>query len=214
MNSHMDNEAMVNYLTLHGYLKSPEIIEAFLKIDRKDFVPEDYKEEAYEDSPIPLKHGQTTSAPCVIAVTLEMLKPMEGEKILEVGTGSGYLTALLSYLVGKNGKVYTIEYFKNLSDFAKRNLKKYNINNVVFLVGDAKNISLPEKVDKIVSGACVKSILDIPSSWMSVLKDNGIIVTPCGMDDGNQYLIKIKKEKDGKLKIIDIWGPVRYVSLL
>ncbi len=205
---------MVNYLIIHRYLKTPEIINAFLKIDRKDFVPEDFKDEAYEDIPIPLEHGQTTSAPCVIAITLELLQPKKGDKILEIGTGSGYLTALLSCLVGEKGKIYTIEYFKDLAEFAKKNLNKYNINNVVFFTGDAKKIKLPEKVDKIVSGACIKSLTEIPFAWISLLKDNGIIVTPCQLENNVQYLVKLKKEKNEKIRLIDVWGPVRYVYLI
>src|SRR3989338_5545910 len=120
----MNREELLESFIKEGYLKSPAIIEAFKAIDRKDFVTEEMKEQAYENSALPLMAGQTISQPLVVAFMLELLDLKPGEKVLDIGTGSGWNAALLAYLVGKNGKIISIERLEELHNFAKVNIAK------------------------------------------------------------------------------------------
>jgi protein-L-isoaspartate(D-aspartate) O-methyltransferase len=96
-----ERERLINSLISWGYLRSPEIIEAFRKVPREEFVPEKLRASAYEDTPLPIGYGQTISAPSMIAIMLESLQVKRGQKVLEIGTGSGYNAALLAELTGR-----------------------------------------------------------------------------------------------------------------
>src|SRR3990167_8942650 len=108
------NEELVDELTRGGYLKNPALIEAFREVDRADFVPKEFKEEAYVNAPLPIGDDQTISQPLTVAFMLEHLLPQPGEKILDVGTGSGWQLALLAHVVGERGKVIGIERIEKL----------------------------------------------------------------------------------------------------
>ena len=117
---------MINSLIKDGYLKTLEIIEAFKLIDRTDFVLEEYKNEAYVNAPLPIGFGQTISQPLTVAFMLELLEPKAGEKILDVGAGSGWVSALLAKIVGDKGKIIGIERISELKEMAEKNIAKYN----------------------------------------------------------------------------------------
>ena len=96
---------LIKELMAEGILKTPSIIEAFEKVDRKDFVPEELKDKAYLNTPLPIGYGQTISQPLTVAFMLELLQPQAGDKVLEIGSGSGWQTALLAHMVsGGNGR--------------------------------------------------------------------------------------------------------------
>jgi protein-L-isoaspartate(D-aspartate) O-methyltransferase len=172
----ISNRKFIEQLIQEGRIKTKAISNAFFKVDRINFAPEEFKGEAYLDIPIPIYHGMTTSQPSTIAFMLEKLRPKKGDKVLEIGTGSGYLTALLAVLVGKNGKVFSVEYFPKLREFAESNLRHYNFKNIKLLTGDGKNGLLEEApFDKIISSAEVK---EIPRAWEEQLKIGGSILTP------------------------------------
>ncbi len=173
---HVSNKKFIEQLVREGRIKTKTIIDAFFKIDRINFVPNEFKGEAYFDIPVPIFSGMTTSQPSTIAFMLEKLQPRRGERVLEIGTGSGYLTALLAVLVGESGKVFSIEYFPELKNFAELNLRRYNFKNVTLLAGDGKNgIAGEAPFDKIVSSAETK---EIPRAWEEQLKIGGSILTP------------------------------------
>jgi len=170
------NQELVEYLK-KKVLKTPEIISAFLKIDRKDFVRDEYLREAYVDSPLPIGMGQTISQPFTVAFMLELLEPKEGQKILDVGFGSGWTTCLLAEIT-KN-KVYGIEIVPEVFEFGKRNIEKYNFIEkgiVEVLLRDGSK-GFPEKApfDRILVSAAAKKI---PGELISQLKDQGILVIP------------------------------------
>lgn len=179
----------IDSLIKNGWLKTPEIIAAFRKIKRTDFVPEDMKDLAALNEALPIGGGQTISQPLVVAFMLEHLQPQSGEKILDIGTGSGWTTALLAEIVGEKGKVFAIEIIPDLKEFGERNVHKYDFIEkgiVEFTLGDGSKgypdmSSRPELVkgfDKILCSASVQT--EVPKAWKEQLKVNGIIVTPIG----------------------------------
>jgi len=164
-----------------GWLKSPRIIAAFQKIKRIDFLPEDMKNLAEENEALPIGYGQTISQPLVVAFMLELLEPREGEKILDIGSGSGWTTALLAEIVGQKGKVIAIEVIPELMEFGKKNVEKYNFlkkGTVEFICADgSKGYKKEAPFDKILASA---TALKIYQSWKEQLKIGGKIVVPMG----------------------------------
>ena len=173
------NEELVNHLISSGVLKTENIIDAFLSIDRKNFVPEEHLFEAYGDYPLPIGEGQTISQPWTVAFMLELLQPQEGQKILDVGFGSGWTTALLAYIVKEKGKVYGIEINKKVFEFGKSNIAKYNFlekRRVELKLGDgSKGWKDFSPFDRILVSAAAK---EIPQKLIDQLADNGILVIP------------------------------------
>jgi len=177
-----ENEKLIEGIKCLEHLKSKNVEEALRKYKREFFVPESCKHLAYRDFPLSIGHDQTISQPSAVVSMTEALEVKEGEKVLEIGTGSGWQAAVLSHLVGDRGKVYTIEVIEELAEFAKSNLKKVGVKNVEVFVGDG-SLGLKDKApfDKIiVTAACP----DIPKPLLDQLKVGGIIVVPIG----NLYL--------------------------
>src|SRR3989344_365410 len=128
-----NNSELVQRLIEEGYLKTERIIGAFLNVDRKDFVPEEYKSESYGDYPLPIGWGQTISQPATVAFMLELLQPQAGDKVMDVGAGSCWQTALLASIVGPTGKIFATERISELLERGKENIKKYAFGNTEFL---------------------------------------------------------------------------------
>ena len=197
------NEELVEYLKEKGYLNDPKVIEAFLHVDRKFFVPEKYKDLAYEDIVIPIKEGVTISQPCVLAVMIEALDVKPGMKVLEIGTGSGYSTAILSYLVGPAGKVISVEIDEEAYNYAKEKIEALGLKNVKLVLGDG-SLGYPQEApyDRIIIHA---SIHEIPPTLIWQLKEKGIIVAPIGTSWGQTlYRIVKHKEKLEKIPLLDV----------
>jgi protein-L-isoaspartate(D-aspartate) O-methyltransferase len=171
--------AIVEELIKEEWLKTPEVISAFKKIKRVDFLPEDLKDLAELNEALPISYGQTISQPLVVAFMLELLEPKEGEKILDIGSGSGWTSALLGEIVGSNGKVIAIEIVPELVEFGKKNVGKYNFLEkgiVEFICADgSKGYEKEAPFDKILVSA---TAIRIPDSWKKQLKVGGRIVTP------------------------------------
>jgi len=188
-----DNDKLIHGIRCLEYLKSKNVEEALRKYRREFFVPDEVKHMAYRDFPLSIGFNQTISQPSTVVAMTEALEVKPGEKILEVGTGSGWQSAILSCLIGDKGRVYTIEILEELAEFARSNLNRVGIKNVEVLVKDG-SLGLKEKApfDKIiVTAACP----DIPKPLLEQLKINGIMVLPIG----NLYLQEmfvIKKLKD------------------
>ncbi len=170
---------LIEELIEDGYLKTPALIDAFKKIDRAKFVPAGEESHAYENRPLPLPEGQTISQPLTVAFLLELLEPKRGEKILDVGAGSGWQAALLAELVGETGKVIAVERVKELQEFAAENLAKFGFTErgVARVVhGDASAGYTPEApYDKIIAAAAAETI---PEAWKEQVKVGGRIVAP------------------------------------
>lgn len=191
--------ALVDFLIKKGWLKTPRIIQAFRKIKRIDFLPEEIKDLAELDQALPIGFGQTISQPLVVAFMIENLKPKEGDKILDIGSGSGWTTALLGEIVGPKGKVVGIELIPELMEFGKKNVSKYNFvkeGRIEFLCQDgSKGYKKEAPFDKILCSAAVQD--KIPHSWKEQLKIRGRIVTPIR---SSIWLFIKKSEKDFETK--------------
>jgi len=172
----MSNSELVRELIEQGYLKTERIIDAFLSVDRKDFVLEQYTNEAYLDIPLPIGWGQTISQPATVAFMLELLQPRGGDKIIDVGTGSCWQTALLARVAGPTGKIFAADRIRDLLEQGKENIKKYAFGNIDFLCVDAtKGLSERALFDKIIAAAAGEAM---PSAWLKQLKIGGRIVAP------------------------------------
>lgn len=184
---------LVKNLIDSGYLKTPSIIDAFRKIDRADFIPEKIKIDAYLNTPLPIGYGQTISQPLTVAFMLELLKPEKGDKILDVGSGSGWQTALLAEITGKNGKIFGLEIIPELKDLGEKNIAKYNFikNGIVeiILADGSAGLKKEAPFDKIIVGAMAETI---PKEFREQLKIGGRLVMPYR---GSVWLI-IKKSED------------------
>lgn len=191
-------EDVVKHLEAMGYIKDERIKKAMLKVKREEFVLPEYKQDAYVDTPLPIPGGQTISAPHMHSIFMSALKLKEGDKVLEIGAGSGILLAYMKEVVGKKGKVIGIEIVKEAYEFAKQNLKKTGYDKKVKLVLGDGSKGLPEEApfDKIVSGA---SAPEVPKPWVDQLKPGGILVTPVGGISVGQDLIYVEKTKEGKI---------------
>ncbi|MBL7147432.1 MAG: protein-L-isoaspartate(D-aspartate) O-methyltransferase [Nanoarchaeota archaeon] len=189
----MNKQHLLNYWTKTGIVKNQELIKAFKKIKREDFVLN--KEEAYLDIALPILEKQTISQPSTIMIMLEALELKKGDKVLEIGTGSGYNASLIAEVV-KPANVYTTEIIPELVEFAKNNLKKANITNVkVFNTDGSKGLLKYSPYDKcIVTAACP----EIPKPLISQLKNNGILIAPVG--SYSQIMVKITKKNNELIK--------------
>ena len=131
-----ENEVLIEHLKSIGYLKSKEVEKALKDARRELFVPDSIKHLAYRDAPLYIGNNQTISQPATVVAMTEALDIKKGQKILEIGTGSGWQSALLSKLVGETGTVYSVEIIDDLVKMAKDNLKKLTIENVNVIKGD------------------------------------------------------------------------------
>ncbi len=186
-------EALIKYWEKFGIVKDKKIIEAFRKINREDFVTEKWKFEAYEDTPLPILKGQTISQPTTVVMMLEALELQEGNKVLEVGSGSGYNAALIGYIIGENGYIVSTEIIPELATFAAENIKKTGLRNVKIVLTDgSQGYESDAPYDRII---CTAAAPRIPKTLSRQLKHNGIIVIPVGLSYG-QTMIKARKIRE------------------
>lgn len=181
---------LIDQLIAEEHLKTPALIDAFRKIKRADFVLEEDRETADEyNAPLDIGYGQTISQPLTVAFMLELLQPKKGHKVLDIGSGSGWQTALLCQVVGESGFVHAIETILELKNFGESNAAKYNFKNVEFICGDG-SLGLPDKApfDRIIAAAAGDKI---PSAWKKQLKIGGRLVAPVQ----NSIFLVIKKQE-------------------
>jgi protein-L-isoaspartate(D-aspartate) O-methyltransferase len=168
-----------------GYLKTDLIIDAFSEISRVEFLPEDLECEFMADVALPIGYGQTISQPKTVAIMLELLDPQRGHNILDVGAGSGWLTALLCYIVGRDGRVTALERVQELLEWGKSNVAKYknyirkNGEGIAqfYLVDGREGFSDEAPYDRIIVSASVKAV---PEELKRQLKIGGKMVIPVG----------------------------------
>jgi protein-L-isoaspartate(D-aspartate) O-methyltransferase len=190
----MNREQLISLLKEEGF--DEKIINAFNKVQREDFVKAGLRTLAYENIALPISESETISQPSTIAIALSMLKLKEKQKVLEIGSGCGYVLALLAEIIGKEGEIYGIEIVKELVESSNNNLKDYSNIKVLNING---NKGLLEKApfDRILISA---SLEDIPREILEQLNERGRIVAPIG-PGFMQTLTAIKREGD-KFNII------------
>ncbi|MBU2982614.1 protein-L-isoaspartate(D-aspartate) O-methyltransferase [Lentibacter algarum] len=183
------------------------VLGAMEKIDRGLFVRGTFAERAYEDTPLPIACGQTISQPSVVGLMTQALEVGPRDKVLEVGTGSGYQAAILSQLARR---VYTVERHRRLVRTTQELFEKLDLTNVIGMASDG-SYGLPEQApfDRIIVTAAAE---DPPGPLLAQLKVGGIMVVPVGQSDAVQSLIKVTRHEHGfdynELR------PVRFVPLL
>ena len=180
-------------------IKNKRVLDAFYKVQRHKFIPEDVVMSAYADFPVPIGEGQTISQPYIVALMTECLDLRGEEKVLEIGTGSGYQTAILAELAKE---IYSVERFKNLAESAEAVVNELGYKNIKIKVGDG-TLGWPEMgpFDRIIITAASPRI---PLPLTEQLKESGKLILPLG-ESFSQVLTAVEKKK-GKLESIEICG--------
>ncbi len=200
------NEELIDSLVQKGVLKDPNIIKAFREVDRSYFVKEEYKDLSYIDAPLSIGEDQTISQPFTVAFMLELLSAKRGDRVLDIGSGSGYTTALLSKIVGESGEVIALERIDRLIDFAKSNLKRVGIKNFRLLKAKEGSVGLKgELFDRILVSASSDTL---PKELLDQLKEGGVIVIP--IKDAIYRIIKIDEDSFQEEK----YSGFRFVPLI
>jgi protein-L-isoaspartate(D-aspartate) O-methyltransferase len=199
-------EAMVQSQLLARGISDRRVVEAMLRVPREAFVPQEYRWQAYDDSPLPIGSGQTISQPYVVAVMLQALELKGTEKVLEIGTGSGYVTALLAELAAE---VFSIERHAALAENARQVLERLGYSNIRVITGDG-TLGLPEVAPFhaiLVSAAA----FGVPSTLLEQLDEGGRMMIPVGAPEAQQLqLIR----KIGGRPLVSIREAVRFVPLI
>lgn len=187
-------------------IRDSRVLDAMAKVARDQFVPEDFRAQAYEDHPLPIGENQTVSQPYIVAIMLEALSVQPGSTVLEVGTGSGYQTALLAEL---SEHVYTIERHPSLAASAFATLLRLGYENVTITVGDgSQGFQSHAPFDAIVVSAAAPQI---PGSLFEQLKELGRMVIPVGPEEAQQ--LQLVEKKNGA-PVITVLEPCRFVPLI
>jgi protein-L-isoaspartate(D-aspartate) O-methyltransferase len=187
-------------------ISDPRILAAMARVPRDQFVSSEFLSQAYDDNPLPIGEGQTISQPYIVAVMLELLQLKPTDKVLEVGTGSGYATALLAQLAGQ---VFSIERHPALADSARRILASFGYTNVKIFAGDG-TLGLPAiaPFDAILVSAAASTI---PPALFAQLSNDGRMVIPVGAEDSQQ--LQLIQMINGR-PVISPHEMVRFVPLV
>ena len=184
-----------------------KVMAAMENVPRNEFVPNSYLDAAFNNGPLPIGHGQTISQPYIVALMTDMLELDDDDTILEIGTGSGYQTAILSQLCKQ---VYTVEYIPALADMAKARLQRLGYDNIESMSGNGYD-GWPEHApyDGIIVTAAASHI---PRPLIEQLKPGGRLVIPVGRPHLYQELTLVEKDEDGEINIKEVLG-VAFVPL-
>jgi protein-L-isoaspartate(D-aspartate) O-methyltransferase len=199
-------ELLVEACRSHG-VTDRRVLQAFGKIRREDFVPPGWVEEAYRDRPVPIPHGQVTTQPSLVAMMIAALRLRGDERVLEVGTGLGFQTALLATLAAE---VVSIERFTDLAEWARRNLRRAGMDNVTVSTGDG-TLGSPRRAPFhgiLVSAAAPR----IPRPLVGQLADGGRLVHPVG--SGGDEMVTAYRKRGGRLVPEAEVTPAHFVRLV
>ena len=203
-----EKNQLVEFWKENFYFREKEV-SAFKKVDREEFIPKVMQAHAYEDIPLPLMRGKTISQPTTVMIMTAALELKEGDKVFELGTGSGYQSAIIAKIIGNKGKVISTEVIPELVQFAKENLAKAKMKNVsVYEEDGSKGMPSEAPFDKIIITAACK---EFPDYLVDQLKVGGIIVGPVGSRD-EQTMVRGTKEKDQALHL-EFLGPFLFTPM-
>ena len=198
---------MVQTQIVERGVRDSATLRAMGTVPRHRFVPPELMQYAYGDSPLPIGYEQTISQPYIVAFMTELIKPHQGQHVLEVGTGSGYQAAVLAEIVDS---VYSIELIRELAETSAERLRRLGYRNVVVRQGDGYLGWIEHApFDAIVVTA---SAAEIPKPLVDQLKDGGAMVIPVGSEAGTQSLMVVRK--CGKVVVTETVLPVRFVPLI
>jgi len=201
-----DIQTLIDSMVLNDALRTPRIMEAFKEVDRKYFVPESFDEYIYIDAPLPIGEDQTISQPSTVSFMLELLEPREGDKILDIGSGSGWTTALLCYIAGESGSVEGLERKDALVEKGRENLAKFDFGPHCTIQKAGERLGRPgETFDKILVSA---SSSEIPEELFEQLKPGGVLVIPV-----RNSIFRFRKLSDGRITKEEYPG-FRFVPLI
>ena len=202
-----DRDRMVELQLAGRGIADRRLLEAFRAVPRESFLPESLVEFAYQDAPLPIGEGQTISQPYIVAVTIEALRLGKDDKVLEIGTGSGYAAAVLSRVARE---VFTVERIESLATEARERLARLGYRNVRVLCGDG-TLGWPEHApyDAI---AVAAGGPEVPQALLSQLKPGGRLVIPIGPDESSQVLVRVSREEQGLRQ--EPIAAVRFVPLI
>jgi protein-L-isoaspartate(D-aspartate) O-methyltransferase len=206
MASAQDRIGLIMQLRRRG-IRDTRVLRAIERVPRELFVDEAFADHAYQDIALPIECGQTISQPFVVAFMTEKLEVNERHKVLEIGTGSGYQAAVLSYLCRR---VYTVERWRELQKAAERRLAELDITNVTTIIGDGW-LGWPPQApfDRIIVTAAA---LDAPAALLDQLKEGGRMIIPLGETRDAQSLVQIDKTEEGLVETPLL--SVRFVPLV
>ncbi len=205
-NFKLENQRLIEHLRFMG-IKDENVLKAILDVPRHLFLPKSMWNVAYADDALPLEHGQTISQPYTVAIMLEALELKKGDKVLEVGTASGWNACLIAKIIDP-GIIYTTEIIKELVEYAGKNIKRLDIKNIKITHTDgSQGYEKEAPYDKIIVTCACK---EIPPPLVKQLKNNGILVAPVG-SKYSQQMIKITKQ--GKKLKKDYLGDFIFVQL-
>lgn len=201
---------LVDSLVRRGYIVNPDVERAMRRVPREEFLPENLRDDAYVDTPLPIGDGQTISAPHMVAIMAERLDLGQGMKVLEIGAGSGYHAAVCAEIVSPDGHIYTIERISSLASFAEGNLKRTGYADLVTVIFGDGTKGLPEHApfDRIFVAAGAP---DIPKPLTDQLADGGKLLVPVG---GRFYQDLIKVERKGNKLTKENLGGCVFVPLI
>ncbi|AQT67155.1 Protein-L-isoaspartate O-methyltransferase [Anaerohalosphaera lusitana] len=202
----VERRKMVQHQLAARGINDPAVLEAFEDIPREIFLPPQYESQAYHDNPVPIGSGQTISQPYIVALMTEKLQLDKNCDVLELGTGSGYQTAILATIARR---VYTIERYNQLSETAQANIAHLDLPNIEYCIGDGSK-GWPEhrRFDRIIATAAMPKI---PQPLIDQLKPDGLIIAPVGTMTAQELILARKTDQGLKTHQIT---PVRFVPLL
>ena len=202
----LDRQHMVALQLRARGIRDERVLDAMARIPREEFVPQQFRHQAYGDHPIPIGQGQTISQPYIVALMLEALAIQPTDKVLEIGTGSGYLTAVLAEL---SSHVYSIERHSSLAQTAERVLAALGYRNINIVVGDgSKGLPAHAPYDAIIVSAAAP---ELPLAMVEQLRDGGRMIIPVGSTQSQELLLVRKQQDETVLKHLE---GCRFVPLI
>lgn len=201
---------LVDGLLRRGYVSKPAVAAALRKVPREEFLPVRLRDEAYIDAPLPIGSGQTISAPHMVAMMAEALDLRPGQKVLEVGGGSGYHAAVAAELVSPDGHVFTVERIPELAEFARGNISRTGYADRVTVVLSDGSAGLPAEApfDRIFVACGAPTV---PAPLKEQLRDGGLMLVPVG---GRMYQDLVKVQRRGSVYSTTSLGGCVFVPLI
>lgn len=209
MDFELERKKLIESLVRRGYISKPEVISAMMKVPRHIFVPKEIQSYAYHDSPQKIGLGQTISAPHMVGIMAEKLDLKPGQKVLEIGGGSGYHAAVVAEIIGKEGHIYSVEYVEALARRGRENIQKAGLGEIVTIIhGDgSEGFSEHAPYDRIFV-TCASP--DVPPPLLEQLADKGKLLIPAG---NRHYQTLLYYQRKGKKIIKKDYGGCVFVPL-